>query len=208
MKGFHFENLMENRYLGPEYERDLIGAMKTDDPDYRRELTGLQRIASARGYRPRQGNSLPFREAAEITKKFQPEDMTNPQKDFARELRLALAEKLELEKDEDMNRLGFYTAVGGPLDAHGIDGFFVLHYADKEGRLKECVTSFDVTRNPNKDEAAKADLLIGGDIADPSDADFKEEEYLAKISEYADKIAEIFKGKMSRGEAGFTRALH
>jgi hypothetical protein len=203
-----FENLIENRYLGPEYEFDLVGSIKTDDPAYRQELAAFQEKVKARGYQPKQANSLPFREAVEITKKFQPGDPTNPQKDFAREIRLALAERLGLETDEDMNRLKFYTSVGGPLDRHGIDGFFTFSYVDEEGHQKECGVSFDVTRNPNKDEAPKADFLIGGDVPDPSDKDFKEDEYLKKIDEYAEKGSSIFQVKMRRGETGLGSSLH
>ncbi|HRY52648.1 MAG TPA: hypothetical protein P5089_02220 [Candidatus Portnoybacteria bacterium] len=208
MKEGNFEKLVENRYFGPEYEFDLLGEIKTEDSAYKKELAMLQEKAKARGYQPKQANSLPFREAVELTKKFQPGDPTNPQKDFAREMRLALAERLGLESDAEMNRLKFYTSVGGPLDAHGIDGFFVFSYVDKEGRTKECAVSFDVTKNPNKDEAAKADLLIGGDVPDPSDADFSEDEYLKKIEEYAKRGSAIFQEKMQRGETGLGGYLH
>jgi hypothetical protein len=208
MREAKFENSMDARYLGPEYEFDLIGEIKTDDPAYQAELLKLQLEAKARGYNPRQTNSLPFREAIELTKKFQPSDPTNPQKDFAREMRLSLAEKLNLESDEDMNRLKFFTSVGGPLDAHGIDGFFVFSYTDKDGRTKECAVSFDVTRNPKKDEATKADFLIGGDIPDPSDDGFNEKDYLEKIDDYAEKSAMIFQEKMKSGIAGFDSAFH
>jgi len=208
MKEGKFENSMNNRYLGPEYEFDLADEIKKDDPAYQKELTMSQEKAKARGYQPKQANSLPFREAVEITKKFQPGDPTNPKKDFAREIRLALAEKLGLESDEEMNRLKFYTSVGGPLDLHGIDGFFTFSYVDKEGRQKECGVSFDITRNPNKDEAVKADFLIGGDIPDPSDDGFKEADYLKKIDEYAEKSSSIFQEKISRGETGLGSSFH
>lgn len=208
MKEGRFDNLMDTRYLGPEYEFDLADGIKKDDPVYQKELAMSQEKVKARGYQPKQANSLPFREAVEITKKFQPGDPTNPKKDFAREIRLALAERLGLESDEDMNRLKFYTSVGGPLDLHGIDGFFTFSYVDGEGHQKECGVSFDITRNPNKDEAMKADFLIGGDIPDPSDDDFKEEDYLKKIDEYAEKGSSIFQDKMRRGETGLGSSLH
>ena len=54
----------------------------------------------------------------------------------------------------------------------------------------------------------KADFLIGGDIPDPSDDDFKETNYLKKISEYAETSASIFQEKMKRGETGLGSSLH
>lgn len=208
MNGPNFERLSQNRYSGKEYEFDLVGEIKIDDPAYKQELAKLQEAVRARGYQPKRSDSLPFREAVELTKKFQPGDPTNPQKDFAREIRLALAEKLGLENDQEMNRLKFYTSVGSPLDAHGIDGFFTFSYIDAQGYPKECVVSFDVTRNPDKDETLRADLLIGGDIPDPSDQGFNEKEYLKKIDEYAAEGSAVLREKMQRGETGFGSSLH
>lgn len=208
MKEMNFSKSIENRYSGREYEFDLLDEIKTEDPAYQKELAAFQKKVKAWGYQPQQANSLPFREALELTKKFQPGDPTNPRKDFAREMRLALAEKLGLESDEQMNRLKYFTAVRGPLDAHGIDGFFVFSYTDNEGRIKECAFSLDATKNPSKDEPPKADVLIGGDVPDPSDDNFNEDEYLKKIDEYAAQGLAVFQEKMQRGETGLSAGYH
>lgn len=196
MNGPRFENFGQNRYFGKEYEFDLLGKIDTENPLFQAELEKLQKAAISRGYHPKQADSLPFREAVELSKKFQPADPTNPQKDFAREMRLALAEKLGLESDQDMDRLKFYTSVGGPLDAHGIDGFISFVCPMGENREREVMVSFDITKNPDKEEAIKAaDLLIGGDIPDTSDEDYKEGEYLKVIDGYARQISQIIQEK-------------
>lgn len=207
MRELRLEQLSDNCYTGPEYEGDLLSRMPISNPSYRKELLALQEKVMGQGYRPKRENSLPFREAVEITKRFQPGDPTNPEQDFAREMRLALAEKLGLDSDEQMDQLKFFTSVRGPLDLHGIDAFFTFSYLDNEGRTKECMVSLDVTRNPKKDDS-RADVLIAGDVPDPSDAGFNEKEYLAIIEKYAAQCAGIIKEKINQGGAGFSQFLH
>ncbi|MDD2753396.1 MAG: hypothetical protein PHT44_02215 [Candidatus Portnoybacteria bacterium] len=208
MREMHFENI-QNRYTGKEYEFDLLGKLDTQNPNYQKELARLQTLAVEHGYHPRQKNSLPFREAVALTKKFQPGDPTNPDKEFAKELRLALAEKLGLESDKQLDSLKFFISAGGPLDAHGVDGFVTLAVPVKNGGEREFMVSFDVTRNPDKEEAQKAaDLLIGGDIPDTSDSDFKEDEYLDIIGGYAEKISILLAEKMRQQNVEFGGAEH
>ncbi len=185
-------------YSGKEYEYDLVGRINTKAPKYFEELTRLQKEAQIRGYQLRQENSLPFKKSVEFVKKFQPEDPTNPKSDFARELRLAFAEKLNLEKEEEIECLNIYTCVDSPLDAHGID-FFISYQAD-HGREKEFIVTFDITKNPKKDVSENADLLIG-DLPDPNDSDFNEEEYLHLIDGYAEKGTAVLKSKMQEKAA-------
>jgi len=204
-----FENFDQNRYSGKEYEFDLLGKLDTENPAFRAELKKLQEAAVNRGYHPKQADSLPFREAVALSKKFQPSDPTNPVREFAKELRLALADKLGLESDEQLDKLKIFTTLGGPLDAHGVDGFVSFICAVGNGGEREFLVSFDVTKNPNKDEAPKAaELLIGGDIPDPGDENYKEEEYLKIIDGYAGKMSEILQGKMQQGQMGSGETLH
>ena len=46
-----------------------------------------------------------------LSKKFQPSDPTNPVREFAKELRLALADKLGLESDEQLDKLKIFTTL-------------------------------------------------------------------------------------------------
>lgn len=193
---FRFEN--KGSYSGLEYEFDLVGRINIEDPNYWKELERLQKAAvdQYKGWHPAKKDSLPFNEAVEFTKKFQPWDPTNPDKDFARELRLAIAEQLGLKTDDDFERLKFYTSAGGPLDMHYIDGFVTFQPL---GENREFAVTFDVTKNPEK-EFPRADLLIEGDIPDPSE---NEQVYLNTIDEYAEKFGEVFKTKIAKKQAGF-----
>ncbi len=194
----------EKSYSGHDYEFDLVGKIDTADPSYLESLKDFQKQARSR-WNPAYGpNSLPLKEAVEITKEYQPWDPTNPNKEFAKELRLALAEKLRLKTDEDLERIKFFTAVGGPLDAHGIDCF--ITYKAKTGRGgKEYIVSYDVTKNPDKEILKGADLFIEGDVPDPSDSDFDEAKYLKVVDDYAQKSLSILRAKMGQRKEGFRR---
>ncbi len=185
-----FETI-KNSYTGREYESDLAGEINRQHPDYEKGLKQAQWAAMKTGWRPTCPDALPFREAVEFSKKFQSGDPTNPKQDFARELRLALAEKLGLEEETAMERLKFFTAVGGPLDLHHVDFFFSWQ---PQPDSPECLVTFDITKNPNKEEAiGKTDILIGNDIADTSDEGFNEQEYLKVIGIYAQLAAEALR---------------
>lgn len=187
----NFERLSKS-YFGKEYEYDLVGRVNINNPKYWEELKCLQEKAKSQGYKPFQKDSLPFKDAIEFTKNFQLDDPTNPTRDFARELRLAFAEKLGLEKDEDLEKLKLYSCVDGPLDAHGID-FFISYLASPKQK-KEFIITFDITKNPKKD-SGNADLIVTN-IPDPEDSDFNEDEYLNKIDVFAKKGIEILQQKM------------
>ena len=110
---------------------------------------------------------------------------------------MALAERLGVKPDEQKN-IQFFTSVGGPLDAHGIDGFISYICPIKDGQQKEFMVSFDITKNPDKDEQMKkADLLLGGDIPDPSDEGYNEEKSSGAINNYATEMAEIIQNKIN-----------
>ncbi len=198
---FRFEN--QDRYTGSDYEYDLVGKLDAFDPTYQADLKRMQNEARKRGYQTRNIDALPFREAVDITRKHQPWDPTNPTKDFAKELRLAVAEKFGLEDEKDLERLKFFTAVGGPLDAHKIDCFIAYEVVNKDGK-KEYIVSYDITKNPNKDSSSVADLVITGDIPDPTE---NEDEYLKTVDNYAEESINILKKKMAQREEGFRR-LH
>jgi hypothetical protein len=163
---------------GREFEADLLGTAEINDPKYADEV---RKIVKEIG-KP----YIPYRQALELVKNFQSGDPTNPKKDFLRELRLAVADKLGLETDEDLEGLRAYTAVGTPLDIlHGVDGFISFGAPDK----KEGIVTFDVTLQEDKQTGGgKADLIIG-DLPDP---DEDEAGYLAAIEKVAEQIARKF----------------
>jgi hypothetical protein len=76
---------------------------------------------------------LPFEKAVELAREFQHGDPTNPEKNFANDLRLAIIERLEKRdflKLGDEDNVKFYSALGMPLDVfHGIDAF--IEFTDR-----------------------------------------------------------------------------
>jgi len=196
---FNFEKI--DPYRGREFEYDLVGKMNIEDPTFPLELNKLQEKVKKRGYQIKQKNSLPFKEAVEISKKFQTWDPQSPNKEFARELRLALAERLGLETNEQLENLKIYSAVGGPLDSHGIDCFIAFNSPGG----KEYIVTYDVTKNPDKEIPKGADLLIEGEIPDPSDKDYSEKKFLETIDNYAAQSAIVLKQKMEKQQQEFER---
>lgn len=189
---------MNNEYYsGRDFEKDLVGAIDTKNPAYAARLKQLQALAVNRGWQPNQADALPFEDAMKLTKEFQPwPDSEDPQKAFAKDLRLAVADALKLNNEQDLSRLKFYTAVDGSLDAHHIDFFVIL--ASTAGR--EEYVAFDITKNPEKDRPVGTDMILVRDIPDPSDPDYNEKEYLAKIDEIAKQTKEVFLSKMTERE--------
>lgn len=175
-------NLQPERYhgyRGREAEADFLGEVDVRDSKFQEELGRVAK--DARGY-------TPYRQAVELAKRFQPGgDSKNPRKGFLRDLRLAVAERLNLTTDEELERIGAYTAVGTPLDIfHGVDGFIS---ATERGNQEKIVT-MDVTLRKGKiDEGGKADIIIG-EITSP---DEDEDAYLAQVDSIADEIVSKLK---------------
>ncbi len=127
---------------------------------------------------------MDFAAAAELVKKFQPwPDPTNPQKDFLKELRLSLAEQLDLD-DQMANNLTMYTAVATPLDVyHGVDAF--VEYRLPDGHTLQI--TLDVTLNEKKinTTGGRANFIVS-DIPDISEG---QDAYLAAIEKCAQQTA-------------------
>ena len=145
---------------GKIHEAFLLGEVRHGDLEYSRVLHELG--LDTKGY-------LPYRKALEFAKRFQPldpethkpQDPTDPWKAFPKELRLAIAEKLGLEDEKDMDRLHYYTTVGSPLDVfHGVDCVIELEgRTPKEGNRD---VTFDVTlqSEPGSKEDVKANVIV------------------------------------------------
>ena len=158
-------------YSGRQHERDLFGGINTNSNAYQEEF---QRIANERGYMPRNA-------ALELVKHHQPwQDASNPDKDFLRELTIAVRDHLNLDAEQS-NDVRAYTAVGTPLDVfHGTDAFLTI----REGG-REFVITLDATRNAKKlEEGGKADVIVG-DMPTPED---EEDAYLAAIDSIAEEV--------------------
>lgn len=183
---------MKHRYeskfeqTGNLFEWQFIGEVNTNSREYQKELRRFQEEAAEKG--ATQGH-IPYQEALELAKKFQPFDPTNPhKKPFARDIRVSLIELMEnkglLPKDstnEDKDRVKFYTAVKTPLDTfHSVDAF--IEFEDLNG--KKYLVTFDLTLNPHKKEH-RSDIIVQK-LPDPN---LKEEsmKYNATIEEYAQK---------------------
>lgn len=157
-------------YRGRELEADLFGVVDVTNPRY---MSAFRSVANEKGY-------VSYKDAMELVRDFQPGgDPRNPGKDFFRELRLAVAEKLGLESDKDLERISCFTSVRTPLDVwHGVDAFIEVQ---ENGGKKSCVT-FDATLNPDK--VPKADIVVG----DLPIAEEDEEGYLRAIDATADDV--------------------
>lgn len=187
----HFRGGVERS--GKLHEAMLLGEVRKDAPEYKEQMKKLG--ADARGY-------LPFWLSVELAMMFQPlvkkenrlthrpqmekQDPTNPEKDFPRELRLAIAEELSLESDEEMDRLKYFTAVGSPLDLfHGVDAFIVLEGKNPGDPFK--MVTFDVTLR--EEASAKRDAaanVIVRDLEEP-----RSKQYLEQVAGYAKEAVRV-----------------
>lgn len=164
---------------GHLFEWQYIGEIDTKNPKYQTELEKVRREEEKAGMTD---GYIRFRKAMELAKKFQPYDPTNPNKHFARDIRIELQDLLGLTTEEEMDRVKFYTAVGSPLDRrHSVDAF--IEYTDEKGETFRA--TFDLTTNPQK-QAYKTDIVVQmKDIPDPNS---DKKEYNEAIKEFAKKI--------------------
>ncbi|MDE2001292.1 MAG: hypothetical protein KGI60_01845 [Patescibacteria group bacterium] len=180
------------RYYQPEkfsgetgdlFEFQQIGQIDTQNPEYQKSLRILRAAEAASGMA---NDYVRFKSALKLAKEYQPYDPTNPDKPFARDIRIALQDALGLTAEEEMDRVKFYTAARSPLDLfHGVDAF--VEYTDESGNTARA--TFDLTLNPNK-MAYKSDIIISGE--DIPDASADKKAYL----QYMDSVARQIIAKM------------
>ncbi len=166
----------ERGYFGKELEEDIFGHVKAT-----KEFQEFyKKIVKKNGY-------VEYGPAIRLVREFTEQDPTNPEKEFLNDLRLEIADQLELEEDEIGGLLAF-SAVGTPIDRwHGVDAFIELDIGDD--RRGPIVITLDATLNSKKDEY-KADVIIG-DIPAP-----EENGYLNVVELYASKIIANMKEKI------------
>lgn len=163
-------------YSGRELEIDAFGK-----PKFGKEYENTYRQLAKE-----KGGYLAYNRAQELIKQFYPEDPTNPSKEFARDLRLAICEALELE-GEDADAVKFYTAVGTALDLyHGVDAWVEIDLDDPSRGTLHAEATLDVTKRAEKlEEGHKADVIIG-DVAAPD-----QKTYLPQVERYAEEVTEL-----------------
>ena len=188
-------------YTGKMFERDFVGGVKKDDAYYD-ALADWVRFEAAQKMRGKledmpkpdispeneKNTYLSFNHSLDIAKRFQDDDPTNPQKEFARDLRLEVADLLGIIDDEDMQRIRFYSSTNTPLDwYHGTDCF--VEYIDNDDRTH--MYRFDLTENPQKSDDAfnKKGAMIVSDLPDPQE---ESDAYLGKIHSIAEEVARQF----------------
>jgi len=134
---------------------------------------------------------VPFEKSSFLVRESQPwKDAANPKTDFLRELRLAVAEALEIpEDDAALDKLKIYTAVGSHLDLfHGVDAFIEWEQEKEEPALR---VDFDVTQKPETKTPQENTVIINtNQLADPKE---DEKKYLDQIKSIARHIAELLK---------------
>jgi len=168
---------------GTEFEWDIFGAVDTKNPEYQKELAKVTK----------QNGFVFEHDALKLVKKFQPEDPRNPERAFARDLRIEIIDQLGLTEEKDMDRVKFYTAIGTPLDKwHGIDGFFEIEEANGQIiRITLDATTIDKEEKNKRGQEIKADIVVGEKWLNLAD----EEKLPEKIKEFAKEIVNIFKAK-------------
>jgi hypothetical protein len=172
------EGSRDVRYSGGEFEYDLFGKADIQNPEYRKEL---DRLRKPDGY-------FTYKDAVDLAKKFQTWDPANPDKEFLRELVVALQDKLNIDIEKNPDAVGAYSALKTPLDVlHGVDAFLTVK---RDG--KEEIVTLDATLNKDKQrQGHKADFVIGDEFPDVAE---DEDGYLQAIDSLAGKIALRFEG--------------
>lgn len=162
-------------------ERDLFGEFKKS----KTYIEEHRRLANQTGY-------IGYDHDMGLIRDNYIQEPTNPEKPFAKELRMAVIDDLGLNTNEEMSRVRFYTSVGTTLDYnHGVDGWFEFDL-EKGGTRK---ITIDVTTNPNKDTWKANIIFQREDFPDPCDG---EEEFLAVVAECKDLIMEELRPQKKR----------
>ena len=159
----------ESFYSGRELETDVFGSFKKS----KKFIDAYRAAAGESGY-------VTYGLAMDLIRQFGESDPTNPDKEFATDLRIEISERLGLSPEEE-DRLKFYSAVGTPLDLyHGVDAWLEYELSETGERIS---LTMDVTKRGDKiSEGHKADFIIPEAPEPESDA------YLGFVEEQATEI--------------------
>lgn len=172
---------------GTEFEWDIFGAVDTNNPEYQKELA---KVTKPNGF-------VFFPDAMKLVKKFQPGDPENPERGFARDLRIEIIDQLGLVEEKDMDRVKFYTAVGSlertPLDHwHSIDGFFEIEMENGPPIIITLdATTIDTEEKIKRGQKVTADIVVGEKWLNLAD----EKGLPEKTAQLAKEIVNIFRAK-------------
>lgn len=191
-------------------EADLFGTVDIHDPAYREAAEQwvskselLVQKLNARTLSEREQNALlgsAYRLIENLPEyRNHPERRVNPDRPALRDLRLALAEGLEFQSDEDVDRIEAYSAIGSIVDhALSLDGFFKVR-GKTSADLPICI-SFDYTINKDKNRT-RADVLIK-QLPDP---DLEEDAYVRAIDNAGLAMTREYRRKIELRERRFQR---
>lgn len=151
---------------GREYELGLLG-----EPRFKKEIPSqdYSRYVKAMEHPEKEEEKW----LVDYFKKYYAGDPANPDKGFLNDLRLEVAEQLEMDMaDEDLENIKVYPATDTPLDGKGIDFFFLIK---PKGDEKEIMLAGDVTlqslegkRARKEGRKGRADVIITGEVSDPN----------------------------------------
>jgi hypothetical protein len=149
------------------YEADCLGEVRII-PEYEQRLQALARGRVARDGGP----YITFDEAVRLAKEFQPWDPTIPEREFSRELRLAVIEALGIPEDQ-LDHVRMYTALRSRLDdLHKVDGFLEVDDPSSQQPIR---VTLDLSTRPAKApetgivEIESLTHLIVGELSDVDD---------------------------------------
>ncbi len=173
-------------FRGKLREADVFGYPKWEESlkQTARKEGAVPHLDAYRTYQEfKSGRYVPYREALAFVQDAYPLDPHNPQKPFAKELRIEIADKLGLQTTEEMRRIKLYSTLNSPIDRfHGVDAI-VVYDDPKYGTIR---VTIDETENTQKIGAEhKADILMYGVTAEPED----ETKFLQSVGLWADEIA-------------------
>lgn len=193
-----FETLQE--VGGKLSEHGALGAIDIRSPEYQsayvafvqrnRQLLEKFRARGIRSLTKEERKKL-FSEGVKMVESLPAENPTHPQKPLLRDLRLGVANLLELQ-GEDIDLVKIYSSIGTPIDRlFGADVFIRLDdVAGKHG----IYATFDYTTGRKKLKESGADVLI----ANLPDPDLAEAEYLKAVDGVAyDAVRIILRRKTS-----------
>lgn len=184
-------------YTGREFETDLFGRFNAT-PGYQKEL---QKLVSRYGSMER----IPFAEGVRLVLETSADDPNDPKNDFLRDLRIEIADQLELPDEKVLA----YTTQGTPVDFKGGDAIIIV---SANGR--EEVVTLDSTLNPKKlsGEQQGGDVVIGDVVPDPKNPMTKEQfaaqgkdvekEYLSAVEGVALRVIKIINERKKRKRGG------
>jgi hypothetical protein len=166
--------IYESRVLGVFAPKD-VGAYKKAIEDEKKRLEG--------------GGRLRREDVIRLIRENYGDDPTNPRKQSAKDLRLAVADAMDLS-EEELDGLQFFTAVDSPLDEYfGVDAWMEVEMPTGE----RVMVTLDATLNKEKIATGhKADVLIG----EMAQAENDEDLYLEQIDDYAQQIARLLQERI------------